>query len=322
MTIVTTRRNFVITSAASLAGIACRSLPSATAAGPLSLTEYLRLPGNARMLILHADDIGIAHAVNAAVVTAFEKKAIDSGSVMVPCDAFAEFAGWARDRPSVDLGIHLTLTSSPSARSRPILPRERVATLVDGDGFFPLTWPATPAFSLTEMEAELRAQIDRASEAGIDITHLDAHQHILQLRSADVFGVLLKLTQHYRLPFRVSKSWYSRAPWLAGDAENMNVPLERLISPGATDATPGAWNSWYADRARSIPPGLTELFMHPGRDNAELRSLLPNERPWGSAWRQRDFDMLFSTELGSAIREEKIVRIGWREVRDYFRTVS
>ncbi len=319
MTIGTTRRKFIITSAASLAGIACRSLSSAAVARPQSLAEYLRLPRDARLLILHADDVGIAHAVNAAVMSAFEKKAIDSGSVMVPCDAFAEFASWARSRPSLDLGIHLTLTSSPSARSRPILPHERVATLVDDDGFFPLTWPATPAFSLTEMEAELRAQIDRATESGIDVTHLDAHQHILQLRGADVFAVLLKLTQHYRLPFRVSKSWYARAPWLAGDAEKRNVSLERLISPGASDAKPDAWNSWYADRARAIPPGLSELFMHPGRDDAELRSLLPNERPWGSAWRQRDFDMLSSPELASAIRDEKIVRIGWRQVRDYLR---
>lgn len=320
--ILTTRRNFIVTSAASLAGLACRSLSPASTAESRSLAEYLRLPSDARLLIVHADDIGIAHAVNAAVMTAFEKKAIDSGSAMVPCDAFAEFAGWARSRPSLDVGIHLTLTSSPSARSRPVLPRERVTTLVDADGFFPLAWPATPAFSLTEMESELRAQIDRASEAGIDITHLDAHQHILQLRRADVFAVLLKLTRHYRLPFRVSKSWYARASWLAGDAEKANVPLERLISPGATDATPEAWNSWYADRARSIPPGLTELFMHPGRDDAELRSLLPNERPWGSAWRQRDFDMLFSSDLSSAIREEKIVRIGWRQVRDYLRAQS
>lgn len=320
--ISTTRRKFIITSTASLAGLACRSLSSATTTGARSLAEYLRLPHDARLLILHADDIGIAHAVNAAVKTAFEKKAIDSGSVMVPCDAFAEFAGWARSRPSLDIGIHLTFTSSPSARSRPVLPRERVATLVDADGFFPLTWPATPAFSLTEMEAESRAQIDRAAAWGIDITHLDAHQHILQLRRADVFGVLLRLTQQYRLPYRVSKSWYARAPWLAGGAEEANVPLERLISPGATDATPDAWNSWYADRARSIPPGLTELFMHPGRDDAELRSLLPNERAWGSAWRQRDFDMLFSSELASAIREAKIVRIGWRQVRDYLRVHS
>lgn len=320
--ISTTRRKFIITSAASFAGIACRSLYPATTTALRSLAEYLRLPPDARLLILHADDIGIAHAVNAAVMTAFEKKAIDSGSVMVPCDAFAEFASWARSRPSLDLGIHLTLTSSPSARSRPVLPREKVATLVDADGFFPLTWPATPVFSLTEMEAELRAQIERAAEVGIDITHLDAHQHILQLRRPDVFAVLLKLTQHYRLPFRVSKSWYARAPWLAGDAKKANVPLERLISPGAKDSTAEAWNSWYADRARSIPPGLSELFMHPGRDDAELRNLLPNERPWGSAWRQRDFDMLFSPELASAIREEKIVRIGWRQVRDYLRVRS
>lgn len=320
-TVLTTRRNFVVASAASLAGLACRSLRLSGVHSSRSLAEFLRHPSDSPMLILNADDIGIAHSVNTAVMTAFDRKAIDSGSVMVPCDAFAEFAAWARTRRSLDVGIHLTLTSSPSARSRPVLSGARVATLVDTDGFFPVAWPATPAFSLREVEAELRAQIDRALEEGIDVTHLDAHQHILQLRGAGMFGVLLRLADDYRLPFRVSRSWYIRAPWLAGYSEKANVPLGHLISPGAADAEPSSWNTWYAERVRAIAPGLNELFMHPGIDNAELRSLLPNERPWGSAWRQRDFNMLFSAELSTALRETGIVRTGWREVRDYLRSL-
>lgn len=316
---MTTRRKFIAASAASLFGLSCRPTGHPRATKPGSLAEYLNLPADARMLILNADDIGIAHSVNAAVMEAFDRKAIDSGSVMVPCDAFDEFAAWARTRRSVDVGVHLTLTSSPSARSRPILDRARVSTLVDADGFFPTTWPATPSVSMPEVESELTAQIDRATESGIDVTHVDAHQHILQLRNAELFGVVLRLSRDYRLPYRVSKSWYARAPWLSVPSETATVALEKLISPGATDATPGEWNSWYAEKARAIPAGLSELLMHPGRDTAELRALLPNERPWGSAWRQRDFDMLGSTELAKAIHDQGAVRIGWRQVRNYLR---
>ncbi|MEO6591257.1 MAG: ChbG/HpnK family deacetylase [Gemmatimonadaceae bacterium] len=275
-----------------------------------------------RAIILHADDVGIAHSVNDAVIAAFERGAIDSCSAMVPCAPFAEFAKWAQSHKAADIGVHLTLTSSPSARFRPVLPAKQAPTLVDNDGNFPVSWPATSPVNMGELEAELRAQIDRALALGIDVTHLDGHQHILQLRGAALFELFDRIAGEYRLPYRVAKSWYMRAPWLEAKAGHDTIPMEKLISPSATDAKPDAWSAWYAERVRAIPPGLTELFMHPGYDTPELRALLPDERPWGSAWRQRDFDMLFSGEIADALKSSGAVRTGWRRVRSALRTAG
>jgi predicted glycoside hydrolase/deacetylase ChbG (UPF0249 family) len=318
---MTTRRRFLVSGAAALASVACRAPVPLAGRPSRSSSPWSSLgfaPGT-RAIILHADDAGIAHAVNAAVIEAFERGAIDSCSAMVPCEPFAEFAAWASAHKSADVGIHLTMTSSPSARSRPVLSAKQVPSLIDTDGNFPVTWPGGSRVNMGELEAELRAQIARAIAMGVDVTHLDAHQHILQLRGQELFAVLERIARDHRLPFRVAKSWYTRAPWLQSASERQTVPLERMISPGATDTVPDKWSAWYADRVRVIPPGLSELFMHPGYDRPQLRALLPDDRPWGSAWRQRDFDMLFSSELAESLREANAVRIGWRRVRDALR---
>jgi predicted glycoside hydrolase/deacetylase ChbG (UPF0249 family) len=312
------RREFLASSGVALAAIAC-GRPIASGISPsLSVWDRLKLPPETRAIILHADDAGIAHSVNAAIFDAFEKKAIDSCSVMVPCEAFPEFASWSSSHKSADVGVHLTLTSSPNVKSRPVLESDKVRSLIDIDGNFPVALPATREFSLAEADAELRAQISKAAAMGIDVTHIDGHQHIVQLRSEEMFEVFLRIATDNRLPFRSAKSWYTRAPWLA-QGERATIPLERLISPGGADAKTVEWSGWYADRVRSIPPGLSELFMHPGYDTPELRTLLPDTKSWGSDWRQRDFDMLFSPELATALRDTKAVRIGWRRIRDAIR---
>src|SRR5215216_4307732 len=76
-----------------------------------TLIERLGYPPDAKLLIIHADDLGMARSVNAASIKALEAGAINSASIMVPCPWFAEIAAYARSHPEADLGLHLTLTS-------------------------------------------------------------------------------------------------------------------------------------------------------------------------------------------------------------------
>jgi predicted glycoside hydrolase/deacetylase ChbG (UPF0249 family) len=264
---------------------------------------------------MNADDIGLAHSVNAAVISAFERRLVESGSVMVPCEHFPEFTNWARTHPDLDLGVHLTFTSLPSDRWRPILPSKQVQSLVDADGCFPIHWPPERVVVPDEVHAEIQAQVGRARELGIEPTHLDAHQHLLQLRGPEVFGALVRAARETRLPFRLARNWDQRAPYLLKNAEGATVPLERLIAMSAPSPSAAGWASWYADQIRALPPGLSELFLHPGYDNAELRALLPDDRPSGPSGRQRDYDALGSDELRAALRDSGVIRVTWREVR-------
>src|SRR5215204_255524 len=76
-----------------------------------TIAERLGYPRDAKLLIVHADDLGMAHSVNAATTKALESGLVNSGSIMVPCPWFSEIAAYARANSQADLGLHLTLTS-------------------------------------------------------------------------------------------------------------------------------------------------------------------------------------------------------------------
>src|SRR5262245_17234171 len=132
---------------------------------------------DARLVVPHQDDVGMCHGANAAFARLAGQGFITSGSVMVPCPWFRELAELANARPEVDIGGHLTLTSQwRHYRWRPLTGASRASGLVDGDGYM---WskvkPLREHAAAGAVEAELRAQIDAALAAGIDVTHLDAH---------------------------------------------------------------------------------------------------------------------------------------------------
>ena len=98
-----------------------------------SLAERLGYPADAKLLIVHADDLGMAHSVNLATIKGFESGLVNSGSIMVSCPWFSEIATYARANPQADLGLHLTLTSEwTSFRWGPVTSKDRVSSLLDG----------------------------------------------------------------------------------------------------------------------------------------------------------------------------------------------
>src|SRR6202140_4963294 len=139
-----------------------------------TVQDRLGYPPSALLLVIHADDLGMNHSVNRATFEALEKGWITSASILVPCPWFPEVVKWAREHPDADLGIHQALNSEwTSFRWGPVSAKKTVPSLLGPAGYLPLAPPgvihnAKPA----EVEAELRAQIDRARSAGIHLTHL------------------------------------------------------------------------------------------------------------------------------------------------------
>jgi chitin disaccharide deacetylase len=285
------------------------------AAPMLSLAERLGVNSEARLLIVHADDIGVTHSVNAACFQAMAMGVINSASVMVPCPAFPEAAAFARAHPEFDFGIHLTLTSErPSYRWGPTAPHDKVASLVDRDGYFHRTWTAETPINPLEVEIELRAQIETALTAGLLPTHLDSHQMRLQMSGRDLLEVYVRLGHEYGLPVLITRDWLAVSASYRSLLGADDVVIDRVVTI-SPQVEAGQWPEFYRHAIETLAPGVTEFLIHPGLDDAELRAFSANSPDWGAAWRQRDFDFFTSSEVRTLLARHEIRLITWREIK-------
>src|SRR5438128_6069714 len=139
------------------------AVPSPAQEPAKTLQEKLGYPRDTKLLIVHADDLGVTHSVNAASIHALESAGINSASLMVPCPWFPEIADYAKTHPDADFGLHLTLTSERVYyRWGPAAPRDKVPSLVDANGYFHHDWSPETRIDPKDVETELRAQIARA----------------------------------------------------------------------------------------------------------------------------------------------------------------
>src|SRR5205809_5097318 len=133
-----------------------------------TLAERLGYPADTKLIIVHADDLGETHAVNAAAIKALQGGTINSASIMVPCPWFPEIADYAKSHPEIDFGLHLTLTSERIYyRWGPVASKDKVPSLVDKNGYFHHDWSRDTHIDPKDAELELRGQIDRAYAMGI-----------------------------------------------------------------------------------------------------------------------------------------------------------
>ena len=286
-----------------------------------TLAEQLGYPADAKLLIVHADDLGLSHSENAASIEAFEKKGITCGSIMVPCPWFAEFAAYAREHPEVDVGIHLTLNAEWKYYKWPgVSSSSEIPSLLDENGYFyaaneDIASNADPA----EVEKEFRAQIERAMAFGIKPTHFDTHMASAGA-TPELFQIYLKLGMEYKTPVLLPRYFLmALTPEERKQLESGYVLLDNILMMGAVPQD-ASWGEAYGRMIGQIKPGLNELIVHLGYDDEEMRAISVDHDDFGAAWRQRDLDYVLSDEFRMVLEENNIHLIGWREIQDYIRT--
>ncbi len=294
--------------------ICLSTLPGASA--QQNLAEKLGHPKNAKLLIVHADDLGLSHAMNAASIAAFEKKSITSASIQVPCPWFGELAAYARLHPEMDWGIHLTLTAEwKNYKWDGVLSADKIPSLLDANGhFYATVEDFLKHAKVDEVEAELRAQIKRALAFGIRITHLDSHMGALYA-TPQLTGILLKLAKEFGIPaFQPAN-----LPGINLD-RSVVVVDEAHMKYANSPAT--QWNKDYDAILQKLKPGLNELIVHLAYNTEEMRAITIDHPDYGSAWRQNDFNYVTSPLFKALLRKNNIILVSWGDILKATTTVK
>lgn len=280
-------------------------------------------PSAPRYLIIHGDDAGMCHSANVGTIEGMEKGVVSSASIMVPCPWFPEMADYARTHPEKDLGVHLTLTSEwKYYRWGPVASRDKVSSLLDEQGFM---WARVSDVAehakIEEVEIELRAQIDRAIEFGVPITHLDTHMGSMVARP-DLLKLYVKLGIEYDLPVliprQMSREERAEYPDLAKGADKLcemlaqrRLPMiDRLatVEPDREfEAKKATYLRWFED----LDPGVTQLILHCSIDGPEASAVTGSH-----VNRDTDRRVFTDPEIAAKLKRCGIRVIGWRELRE------
>jgi chitin disaccharide deacetylase len=297
--------------------LACVAVFSCGTAGGAEPT-----PGT-RYLIIHGDDAGMSHSANMGTIDAMEKGIVSSASIMVPCPWFLEIAEYARAHPERDFGVHLTLNCEwKHYRWGTVASRDKVPSLLDPDGYM---WSSVEQVAKNaraeEVEIELRAQVDRAKQFQIPITHLDTHMGSVLARP-DIVRVYAKLALEYDIPIlflgTVDEALAKEYPALVEGATALvaglrqrNLPLLDNLAQIYGDEQNQPRRDAYLETLRNLKPGVSQLIIHCGYDDAELRAIT-NSAPR----RDEDRRVFSDPEVMQFIRDQGIQVIGWKQFRE------
>jgi hypothetical protein len=287
-----------------------------------TVAERLGYPANARLLMIHADDFGMSHSVNRATIEALEKGWITSASIMVPCPWFPEVARWAKQHPEADLGIHITLNADWTGyRWTPVSPQPKNSSLLDADGYLPLLTPQVVDHAkMSDVETEGSAQIEKALASGINITHLDTHMGTI-VSSPELLKVYIGLGEKYKKPVMLLGRIPGAPQGMAGHGNFMGlpgveprpVPIDEMVQimPGVKSAD---WRADYEKQLAALPPGVYQLTVHLGYNDAELQGMTWDHPDWGAEWRQNDFDLVRNPEFQKFIKDQGFVLVTWKDL--------
>ena len=273
------------------------------------------------VIVVHEDDLGMCHGANRAFFELTKAGVCTSGSVMVPCPWFLEIAEMQGRDASLDIGVHLTLTSEKkNYRWRPLTGASQASGLVDADGYFWRSAQELRAHAHRDaVEAELRAQVAAAKQAGIDITHIDGH--MFTVLCTQYVGIYVRLGAEERVPVLLVRQAAACGNMEQGPAVDAAIAAADKAGRAVFDRvleTP--WTRGksveddYAGLLGRIGPGLTYMALHfnaPG----EVESIEPDS----AHIRIEEYRLFQSAGMGARLTAKGHRLAGMREFRDRLR---
>ena len=270
-----------------------------------------------RAVIPHVDDLGGSHGANQAFLELARPGRVTCGSIIVPGPWFREIADAACADPSLDVGVHLTLTSEwETCRWAPISTVSRASGLIDDDGYFWRDLEGVRRHLVPEAaETELRMQIERALSSGIRPTHVDAHMAAAML--PELLDAHVRLGREYGL-FPVlprSITWPPDLTAYRATIDQLDAQGETLVDHcrGTLAVEPAELADRWAETLHDLPEGLTHLALHctaPG----DFSAVSPQHAPW----RYAEYEIFASGAFERLLAAENVAVVGMRSLQTQF----
>ncbi|MDT7828811.1 polysaccharide deacetylase family protein [Pricia sp. S334] len=292
--------------------------------------EKLGWPAGKKVIMLHADDIGMCPEANTAAEQQLTEGVIQSAAVMIPCPNAEEFITWAKKHPKMDIGLHLTLTSEwKTHRWGPVSSDAEVPGLLDEDQKL---WHKVPQVvqhaSAEEVEREIRAQIEQSIAWGYRPDHIDTHMGTL-FADPGYVKVYIKVAQEYGIPANIID--LSKPEVLAG-FRSQGYPLtdevvkliEGYTLPQLDNFTSAPKAETYDGKIanfkkliKGLKPGLTEIIFHPSVLTDNLKTIT-------GSWQQRVWEaqMFSDPDLIQFFEDEGIIFTNWQEIMQRFKKIK
>ena len=300
--------------------------------------ERLGYPKNAKIVIVHVDDVGMSFDSNEGAITAMTKGIATSCSVMMPCAWVPNYVHYLKDHPNTDAGLHLTLTSEwDEYRWPPLSGKPKVPGLVDKEGaLWPEVQDVVAHASPDEVETEIRAQMERAKEMGFTPTHMDTHMGTLFATPA-FMQRYVKLAIEYHTPvmfpaghatliskqtgFTEAQMTAIRAVgkqlWDAGlpvldDIYNESYGWELPKGEQVTDAKLQKFKTQkYMEAFNAMKPGITYLIMHCTQPSEIFKHISSS-----GTTRKGDLLAMINPELKKFVEKQGIILVTWKELSE------
>jgi len=266
-----------------------------------------------RRLIVNADDLGLSPGTNQGILEAHLNGILTSTTVMINMPAAeAGIRLVQQEAPKLGLGLHLNVTTG-----KPVLPPERVLSLVDSSGEFPYNSKEPLSYldglNANEVRAEIHAQFDRFVQiAGRKPDHLDAHHHSLYHFPAGL-SVLLELAREHDLPIRAACDWLTNTDYTGPRYDT----LRQMMADSPAPLWPDCFETRFYDEGVTaenlrnllinLPEGVTELMCHPAHND--------NIRQNYAAQREAELALLTDPSLPPLLQEQGIELITFGDLK-------
>ncbi|MBU2506605.1 MAG: ChbG/HpnK family deacetylase [Bacteroidetes bacterium] len=266
----------------------------------LSFISFAQKAHEEKTLLIRCDDIGMSHSVNLAAEAMIESGTPFSASVMFTCPWYKEAVDILKSAENISIGIHLTLNAEwKNYRWGPVSGANAVPSLVDDDGYF---FPSRASLYennpiVEEIEVELRAQIKRALNSGLQIDYVDYHMGTA-VDKPEYRLIVEKLAREFN--FGISRYF-----------DEIDLPSMYSVP------IPDKLDSLIYTVSQLHDTNINLLVCHIGIDNAELKAM-KDMNTFGlaemSKHRNAELNALLSDEFSEFIIQNRIRLITYKDL--------